>query len=250
MDLWTYISISRMSFGFVFRKLVNVIKISLSAITFLLILAAEERCKPSSPSYKNKHFSLVWKVLLKPDRQTRERQKKKKKKAVRYECVELKRGHRMKPCWLSAISASFSPENVVLSHLVSRMSFRVASHTRSAWWLRTDSTRFTTGWRNTHQIPDQPEQASLARSQSLILAARRWRRGELFQTRFGRSWETVRAAGKADFSDCFKLMSSSSLCLREQTHGAPEQETSNELLLVLLLLQEEHLSLLSIKKKK
>lgn len=234
-----------MSFGFVFRKLVNVIKISLSAITFLLILAAEAQCKPSSPSDKNKHFSLVWKVLLKPDRQTRARERK-KKKAVRYECVELKRGHRMKPCWLSAISASFSPENVVLSHLVSRMSFRVASHTRSAWWLRTGSTCFTTGWRNTHQIPDQPEQASLAHGQTLILAARRWRRGELFQTRFGRSWETVRAAGEAAFSDCFKLMSSSSLCLRDQTHGAPEHETSTELLLLLLLLQEEHVSLLSI----
>lgn len=205
-----YISISRMSFGFVFRKLVNVIKISLSAITFLLILAAEARCKPSSPSYKNKHFSLFEKVLLKPDRQTRG---KKKKKAVRYECVELKHGHRMKPCWLSAISASFSPENVILSHLVSRMSFRAASHTRSAWWLRTGSTRFTTGWRNTHQIPDQPEQASLARGQTLILACSEVTEGgELFQTRLGRSWETVRAAGEADFSDCFKLMSSSSLC--------------------------------------
>lgn len=70
-----YISISRMSFGFVFRKWVNVIKISLSAITFLLILAAEARCKPSSPSYKNKHFSLFEKVLLKPDRQTRGKKK-------------------------------------------------------------------------------------------------------------------------------------------------------------------------------
>lgn len=74
-----YISISRMSFGFVFRKLVNVIKISLSAITFLLILAAEARCKPSSPSYKNKHFSLFEKVLLKPDRQTRGKKKKRRR---------------------------------------------------------------------------------------------------------------------------------------------------------------------------
>lgn len=69
-------------FWICFGKLVNAVKISLSTITLWLILAAEPRCKPSSPylQYQNKHSrTLSGLNSAAQTRQTDERKKKKKK---------------------------------------------------------------------------------------------------------------------------------------------------------------------------
>lgn len=116
------------------------------------------------------------------------------------------------------------------------MSFRVASHTRSAWWLRTGCTCVTTGWRNV--------QVSLSRPQELIVRRSFW----LVEGDGGGNYFRCvcrRRAGRGKWSE--KPVKLIFLTVLSWPTGV--QSRNAELLSVQLLLQEEHDSLLSIWEK-